>query len=119
MRIPPHKADYVIEVYKKRMIRNALGRPLSGDIEPSVFIKKTNTVLKNARQDMAARLLKQIQPAGQGGTGPDGPRDASEDMVGEVLFSFNTINGDNEKVSETMDPKRTIDYDDSSGLPSG
>jgi|GEM_PF-4129754 len=119
MRIPPHKADYVIEVYKKRMIRKALGLPYSGDIEPSAFIKKTSTVLKNAPRDMAARLLKQIQSAGQGGTGPDGPQDASEDMVGEVLFSFNTINGDSEKVSETMDPKRTIDYDDASGLPSG
>lgn len=115
MRIPPHKADYVIEVYKKRMIRKALGRPLYGDIEPSVFIKKTSTVLKNAPRDMAARLLKQIQSAGQEGADPDGLRDKTEDMIGEALFSFNTINGNNEKISETMDPKRTLDYDDASG----
>ncbi len=115
MRIPPHKADYVIEVYKKRMIRKALGRPLSGDTEPSVFIKKTSTVLKNAPRDMAERLLKQMQSAEQGATASDGPRDEPEDRVGEVLFAFNTINRDSEKVSETMDPKRTIDYDDASG----
>ena len=115
MRIPPHKADDVIAVYKKRMIRKTLGRPLSESIEPFVFIKKTNTVLKNAPRDMAKRLLKQAQCAGQGGDGPDGPRDQSEDMIGEALFTFNTINGDSEKVSETMDPKRTIDYDDASG----